>query len=294
MFFPKAWSPVCPTEVKAFSARLEEFLYNRACAVLFVSTDSADCLRAWSDTSEANGGLGGVHMPLISDCNHVMSRAYGTLIEESGLTQRALFVIDPQGMIRAISSIDSYVARNVDDVIRLLDALIFKDENGEACPAGWQKGDEGLDISKDRVEGPLSVELKKTWTDWARPKLTRAFSGTSQRSNSSVPMPLAIAPSTPSARSCVSYNGQSTPPTERMPGVSSSFKAPSTGQLSPLLSTPLLNVQGADYFSATNASNSRMGTQLEEAILQQRMENINATLQNYRRSQEFGTTATTA
>lgn len=133
------------------------------------------------------GGLGGVHMPLISDCNHRLSRAYGVLNEEAGVAQRAFFLIDPNGIIRAISSNDAYVARNVNEVLRLLDALIFKDEVGEGCPADWKKGDQGIDIRKDRVEGVL--DIKKSFSQWLRPKLKRAISGTSitQRSaNSSI------------------------------------------------------------------------------------------------------------
>jgi len=148
---------------------------------VFASTDSEQSLRAWNNTSEMDGGLGGVHVPLISDCNHKVSREYGVLIEEEGVAQRALFIIDPKGIIRNVAINDAEVGRNVDETLRILDALAFKDAFGEGCPADWKKGDAGLKTAEvTRVEGP--VELKKSWSEWARPKLTRAISGTSQRS----------------------------------------------------------------------------------------------------------------
>ncbi|KAK0883638.1 cTPxI [Friedmanniomyces endolithicus] len=101
VFFPKAWSFICPTEIRAFSSRLEEFLYSRSCAVVFCSTDSEHCLKAWNSTSEMEGGLGSLHIPLMSDCNHEVSRAYGVLNEKLGVAQRALFIIDPKGLVRA-------------------------------------------------------------------------------------------------------------------------------------------------------------------------------------------------
>lgn len=139
------------------------------------------------------GGLGGVHIPLISDANHKLSRDYGVLIEEEGISQRALFIIDPKGTVRNITINDADVGRSVDKAQRILDALIFKDEFGEGCPIDWKKGDKGIDVaSKTRVEGNLVLAPKKSWSEWARPKLTRAWSGTSQHSiTSAVTAPMA-------------------------------------------------------------------------------------------------------
>lgn len=180
VFFPKAWSFICPTEIRAFSSRLDEFLYKRSCAVAFCSTDNEHCLKAWNDTEEMGGGLGGVHIPLISDINHKMSRDYGVLIEEEGVAQRALFIIDPKGNIRNITVNDADVGRSVDEAQRILDALIFKDEFGEGCPIDWKKGDKGIDVkTKTSVDGNVEIPKRQTWTSWARPKLQRAWSGTS-------------------------------------------------------------------------------------------------------------------
>ncbi|KAF4553113.1 Peroxiredoxin tpx1-like protein [Elsinoe fawcettii] len=196
VFFPRAWSYICPTEIRAFSARLEEFLYTRTCAVAFVSTDSEHSLRAWNHTSEMEGGLGGVHVPLVSDCNHNVSREFGMLIEGEGVAQRGLFIIDPKGIVRNISINDADIGRSVDEVLRLIDALQFKDNFGEGCPADWKKGDAGINMNTVVKEGP--VEVKKTWTDWARPKLVRVWSGTSGTSVSLKSANSFAAPSTPS------------------------------------------------------------------------------------------------
>ncbi|THX82543.1 thioredoxin-like protein [Aureobasidium pullulans] len=181
VFFPKAWSFVCPTEIRAYSERLEEFLYSRSCAVVFASTDTELCLRAWNHTNEMESGLGGVHVPLMSDSNHKISRDYGVLLEDEGVAERALFIIDPKGNIRNITISDADVGRSVDETLRIIDALAFKDEFGEGCPVNWKKGDAGLKMAEQtRVDGP--IEMKKSWSEWARPKLQRAWSGQSQRS----------------------------------------------------------------------------------------------------------------
>lgn len=187
IFFPRAWSFICPTEIKAFSARLEEFLYSRQCAVVFASTDSQYCLKAWNNTGELEGGLGGVHVPLISDSSHKLSRDYHVLNEDEGVAERALFIIDPKGIIRNVTVSDADIGRSVDETQRILDALAFKDEFGEGCPVDWKKGDKGLNYTaQTKVEGPIELPLgKKSWGEWARPKLQRAWSNASQRSSAS-------------------------------------------------------------------------------------------------------------
>ncbi|KAK5711609.1 cTPxI [Elasticomyces elasticus] len=252
VFFPKAWSFVCPTEVKSFSARLEEFLYSRSCAVVFCSTDSEHCLKAWNATSDMEGGLGGVHIPLLSDCNHQISKDYGVLIEDQGVAQRALFIIDPKGMVRAITVNDADVGRSVDETQRVLDALVFKDEFGEGCPVDWKKGDKGIS-TETKMEGKL--ELKKSWSEWARPKMIRTWSGASQRSMASVmSMPNA------SARSMALE--VASPTSDGSPWRA----AQSSGNQTPLISPT----------SVGNGVN-----QMEDAMLQQRMANITAAMENH-------------
>ena len=141
-----AWSFVCPTEVLAFASRLPSFR-SRNAHIAFISTDSEYVLRAWNATALELGGLGRVDVPLLSDRSHRICRDYGVLIEDEGVAQRAVFVIDPKGQIRAICVNDANVGRSVDEVQRLLDALEFADEFGEGCPVDWKKGDKGLQMS---------------------------------------------------------------------------------------------------------------------------------------------------
>lgn len=268
IFFPKAWSFICPTEIRAFSTRLEEFLYSRSCAVVFASTDSEHCLKAWNGTSDMEGGLGGVHVPLISDCDHQMSRDYGVLIEDHGIAQRALFIIDPKGIVRAITVNDADVGRSVDETQRVLDALVFKDEFGEGCPVDWKKGDKGISTVV-HLEGKL--ELKKSWSEWARPRLQRAWSGASQRSIGSIMTNAngitssgrfgADAPLSPRSNNndgASIYSG----------GWNSGYQSPhASGQPSPSI-------------VPTSVARSQMEEQMSEAMAAQKMENLQAAMQN--------------
>ncbi|KAK4555091.1 cTPxI [Recurvomyces mirabilis] len=261
VFFPKAWSFICPTEIKAFSARLEEFIYSRSCAVVFCSTDSEHCLKAWNNSSEMEGGLGGVHVPLMSDCNHQVSRDYGVLIEEQGVAQRAMFIIDSKGVVRCITVNDADVGRSVDEAQRVLDALVFKDEFGEGCPVDWKKGDTGINTTTN-IEGKL--ELKKSWSEWARPKLNRAWSGASQRSMASV----------------MSSGGTNKPASlHRMTMSAAGLDMPSRGMSnSPFYSQGVSGNQ-SPLISPTSAP-GLSSNQMEEAMMQQRLENLQATMQN--------------
>lgn len=224
---------------------------------MFCSTDNQHSLKAWNNTSELEGGLGGVHVPLISDNSHKISRDFGVLDEEEGVPQRALFIIDPRGRVRNITVNDTDVGRSVDETQRILDALIFKDEFGEGCPIDWKKGDTGIDVkTKTNVEGPIEIAKRTTWSGWARPKLARAWSGASTYSTHSInaaPRPAGI----DSTLSNSNYNS-ATGSIDHSPLVSPSVKA-----------TEMSHFEG----------------QMEEAIHAQRnveaaMENMRAALQN--------------
>lgn len=223
------------------------------------------------------GGLGGVHVPLVSDCNHALSKAYGVLIEEEGVAQRALFIVDPRGVVRSITVNDADVGRSVDETLRVLDALRFKDEFGEGCPVDWKQGQPGIDVKgKTAVDGAIEVGTayghKKTWSEWARPKLTRAFSGASQRSFASVTSAPASGSRQRSGSNLTLNNATASPQSPYQSGLSS-------GQRSPLVS-PL---------GGSVVNQSGMQAQLDEAILmQQRMENSQVAMQNGSQSQQTG------
>lgn len=204
------------------------------------------------------GGLGGVHVPLISDTNHKLSRDYGVLIEEEGVAQRALFIIDPRGNVRNITVNDADVGRSVEEAKRVLDALIFKDEFGEGCPIDWKKGDKGIDVaSKTRIEGNLEIAPKRSWSEWARPKLSRAWSGTSQHS-------IASAVTAPAARSAPRYDSRSR-----------SHSNLGSGDQSPLVS-PGMKTNGMATFE----------TQLDDAINAQK--NMQSAMGEWRNSESTG------
>jgi hypothetical protein len=135
------------------------------------------------------GGLRGIHVPLISDANNKLCRDSDVLNEESGAAQRALFIIDPKGIVRGITINDAVIGRSVHETLRVIDALAFADEFGEGCPVDWKKGDKGIDVStRNASDAPFEVR-PKSCADWTRPKLGRAFSGTSQRSIASLESP---------------------------------------------------------------------------------------------------------
>lgn len=145
-FVPMAFTFVCPTEIIAFNNKLKDF-EERGAVVLYSSTDSEYALNAWNNAAESDGGLGGVSMPLVSDASHTLSRDYGVLVEDAGIALRGTFIIDPQGVLQQVTINNASVGRSVEETIRLLDAFQFVAENGEVCPAGWQKGDKGINTS---------------------------------------------------------------------------------------------------------------------------------------------------
>jgi len=136
-FYPLDFTFVCPTEIVAFSDRIDEFKKLNA-AVVGVSTDSHFSHLAWINQDRKSGGLGGLTYPLLSDFNKTISRSYGVLVEDSGVALRGLFIIDKAGVIRQVTVNDLPIGRSIDEVLRLLQALQFFEQNGEVCPANWK------------------------------------------------------------------------------------------------------------------------------------------------------------
>jgi len=138
-FYPLDFTFVCPTEIVAFSDRVEEF-QAIGCEVLCCSTDSTYSHLAWTEKSRKEGGLGKMNIPMLADLNHNISRDYGVLLEEEGIALRGLFVIDGKGILRQVTVNDLPVGRSVDETLRLVQAFQFTDVHGEVCPAGWKPG----------------------------------------------------------------------------------------------------------------------------------------------------------
>ena len=137
-FYPLDFTFVCPTEIVAFSDRIEEFR-RRGAEVLGVSVDSKFSHLAWIQTPRTHGGLGGLRYPLVSDLTKRISQDYGVLLE-GGVALRGLYLIDKQGVVRAMTVHDLPLGRSVDEALRVLDALQFFEKHGEVCPADWKPG----------------------------------------------------------------------------------------------------------------------------------------------------------
>jgi len=138
-FYPLDFTFVCPTEIIAFSDRVQEFR-DIGAEVVAASVDSHFTHLAWINTPRQEGGLGPMNIPLLSDLTHEISRDYGVLLEDLGHTLRGLFIIDGKGILRQITMNDLPVGRSVDETLRLVQAFQYTDENGEVCPAGWEPG----------------------------------------------------------------------------------------------------------------------------------------------------------
>ena len=137
-FYPLDFTFVCPTEIIAYSDKIEEFR-KRGAEVLGVSVDSKFSHLAWIRTPRPDGGLGGLKFPLVSDITKKISADYGVLLE-GGVALRGTFLIDKNGILRHALINDLPLGRNIDESIRMIDALHFFEQHGEVCPANWKPG----------------------------------------------------------------------------------------------------------------------------------------------------------
>jgi peroxiredoxin 2/4 len=161
-FYPKDFTFVCPSELHAFQAKLDEF-EKRGTKIVACSTDTQETHWGWLQMDKNDGGIKGVTYPIVADINKTIADAYDVLIGEYDYTAegeliatgtmiayRGLFLIDKDGIVKHQIVNDLPLGRNVDEAIRMVDALQFNEEHGEVCPANWVKGAEGM---KDTHEG---------------------------------------------------------------------------------------------------------------------------------------------
>ena len=141
-FYPLDFTFVCPSEIIAFSKRVADFK-ARGVNVIGVSVDSQFSHFAWRETPVNQGGIGRVKMPLVADLTKQICKDYDVLLD-GGVALRGSFLIDADGTIRHAVINDLPLGRNIDEMVRMVDTMIFTNENGEVCPAGWAKGDEGM------------------------------------------------------------------------------------------------------------------------------------------------------
>jgi len=167
-FYPKDFTFVCPSELHAFQAKLAEF-ESRNCAVVACSTDTQESHWGWLQMEKAAGGIKGITYPIVADTTKTISMNYGVLfgdydVSEEGemsatgpmIAYRGLFLIDKEGKVRHALVNDLPLGRNVDEALRMVDALTFFEENGEVCPANWVKGEEGMTATHEGVADYLA------------------------------------------------------------------------------------------------------------------------------------------
>ncbi len=158
-FYPLDFTFVCPTEIIAFDEKLTEF-EKKGAAVIGVSIDSVFTHLAWKKTPIEEGGIGQINYPLVSDLNKEIASKFEVLMDD-GIALRGLFLIDKEGIIRHSVLNDPSIGRNVDETLRILDAVQHFDEHGKVCPANWEKGKESLDPTTEGVVDYLSKFAKQ-------------------------------------------------------------------------------------------------------------------------------------
>ncbi|MCH2214084.1 MAG: peroxiredoxin [Flavobacteriales bacterium] len=168
-FYPKDFTFVCPTELHAFQEKLAAF-QERGVEVVAVSTDTEQSHWGWLQLSKDQGGIQGITYPIVADTNKTISHNYDVLAgeffyDEAGMLQaegelvayRGLFLIDKEGMVRHQIVNDLPLGRNVDEALRMVDALQFFEVKGEVCPANWEQGKEGMQATHSGVAEYLAA-----------------------------------------------------------------------------------------------------------------------------------------
>ncbi|MAY41474.1 MULTISPECIES: peroxiredoxin C [unclassified Neptuniibacter] len=155
-FYPLDFTFVCPSELLAFDHRIEEFK-KRNVEVIGVSIDSHFSHNAWRNTPVNEGGIGAVNYTLVADMTHSICQSFD-VESEGGVAFRGSFLIDEDGLVRHQVVNDLPLGRNVDEMLRMVDALAFHQEHGEVCPAGWKDGDKGMVASPEGVASYLTEE----------------------------------------------------------------------------------------------------------------------------------------
>jgi len=159
-FYPLDFTFVCPSELIAFDHRLDEFK-QRGVEVIGVSIDSQFTHLAWKNTAIKDGGIGQVGYPLVADVKHEICRAYDVELADAGVALRGSFLIDKNGVVmhQVVNMLP--LGRNIDEMLRMVDALQFFEEHGEVCPAGWNKGKPGMTATTEGVAAYLAKNAKK-------------------------------------------------------------------------------------------------------------------------------------
>lgn len=160
VFYPLDFTFVCPSELIALDHRMDDFT-SRGVEVIAVSIDSHFTHNAWRNTPINDGGIGPVRYVMAADMAHTIVKDYDVEAESPAVAYRGSFLIDKAGMVRHQVVNDLPLGRNIDEMLRMVDALQFHEEHGEVCPAGWNKGDSGMNASPAGVAAYLSENADK-------------------------------------------------------------------------------------------------------------------------------------
>lgn len=153
-FYPLDFTFVCPSEIIAFDRSLKKFK-EKNCEVIGVSIDSHFSHFAWKNTPVSEGGIGKIQYPLVSDLDKSISRRFGVLLD-AGIALRGTFLIDREGVVRHAVVNDLPLGRNIDEALRMVDALQFHEQHGDVCPANWIEGAEAMTPTSEGVAEYLS------------------------------------------------------------------------------------------------------------------------------------------
>ncbi len=150
-FYPLDFTFVCPTELHAFQEKLQAF-QERNTEVIAVSTDSHFSHMAWLNTPKSQGGIEGVEYPIVSDFNKTISKDFDVLVEADGVAYRGLFLLDKEGVVHHATLNNLPLGRNVDEALRMVDALQHFEKHGEVCPANWNQGAKSMTPDQDGLK----------------------------------------------------------------------------------------------------------------------------------------------
>jgi peroxiredoxin (alkyl hydroperoxide reductase subunit C) len=158
-FYPLDFTFVCPSEILAFDNRMDQFK-ERGVEVIAISVDSHFTHLAWKNTPVKDGGIGKVKFPMVADLTKSIARDYDVLMDEA-VSLRGTFLIDKEGVVRHQLINDLPLGRNVDEALRMVDALHHHEQHGEVCPAGWNKGNKAMNATSEGVASYLSEFSEK-------------------------------------------------------------------------------------------------------------------------------------
>ncbi len=158
-FYPLDFTFVCPSEIIAFNNKLGQFS-ERNTKLVAISVDSHFSHLAWKNTPHSKGGVGNIQIPMVSDINKIATQSYN-ILHNDGISLRGTFIIDEGFIVRCSLINDLPIGRNIDEIIRLIDALDHNAKHGEVCPAGWRKGDEGINPSHKGIADYLASNAEK-------------------------------------------------------------------------------------------------------------------------------------